>query len=86
MGGVQQPIRPMVSQSGQQPQPYQKREKRMLAITDPNTGRNVLEDLFDVSKSSAPLHSSTGPFSSLDIPVSGPATAEAPLVFALSWI
>ena len=87
-GGVQQPIPAMVSQTGHQPQQqsYQKREKQMLAITDPNTGRNVLEDLVDVSKSSAPLHSFAGPHSSRDTPVSGSATAEISLVFVLLWI
>ena len=82
MGGVQHPIPAMVSQLGQQPQqqPYQNREKKVLAITDPNTGRNVLEDLVSVSKSSAPLHSFAGPSSSRATPVSGSVTADIYLI------
>ena len=49
--------RPVMTQP---PQGYQKRTKKVLAITDPNTGKNIMDDIMPTA---APAHSTTPPHS-----------------------
>ena len=60
------PQQPMYTQTQQRPvmtqppQGYQKRTKKVLAITDPNTGKNIMDDIMPTA---APAHSTTPPHS-----------------------
>lgn len=68
-GGMvhQQPQRTM----NQQPQPYQKRERKIIRIVDPSTGQDISDEIMSsTTKSNTPPHS--GPNSSRATPVTGP--------------
>ncbi len=63
----QQPSRMMGAPQPQQP--YQKREKKMLRITDPNTGRDITDDIIFANQ--------TGGSKTNTPPQSGPSSARA---------